>query len=378
MGARLRSWWQQIKKHRVAIGVVAIVLIVAITLIIVGYWFDWTGFSGYNKITVAHTISGTNAGTVIRTEEYQPGKGLWDWLNLLGVLAIPAVVGLGAAWYTAQQGKVSDRENTDNQRETTLQQYVDKMSELLIEKRLRESSPEDEVRTIARVRTITVLFQLDARRIGYVFAFLREAGLMSNTSGSIVSLRDANLRKINFSQATIQEIDLRGAKLSEADFSEADLDLANLNNAILQKANLSGTSLNWANLSGANLSDADLSGAFLWSANLSKARLWAVNLSNAELWEVNLSEATLVKADLSKSSLLDADLTRANLREVDFSGASLLNTDLSGADLSGANLTGAILERANLKGVTGITVEQLESQAKSLKGTIMPDGSIHP
>ena len=26
MGARLRSWWQQIKKHRVAIGVVAIVL----------------------------------------------------------------------------------------------------------------------------------------------------------------------------------------------------------------------------------------------------------------------------------------------------------------------------------------------------------------
>ena len=46
MGARFRSWWQQIKKHRVAIGVVAMVLVVAITLIIVGYWFDWAGFNG--------------------------------------------------------------------------------------------------------------------------------------------------------------------------------------------------------------------------------------------------------------------------------------------------------------------------------------------
>lgn len=53
------------------------------------------------------------------------------------------------------------------------------MSELLLEKKLHSSvSPyeilnlaQDEVRNVARVRTITILFQLDARRIGYVFAF---------------------------------------------------------------------------------------------------------------------------------------------------------------------------------------------------------------
>src|SRR5258708_24102772 len=83
MLSKLRSWWQQIKQHRVAIGVVGIVLVVVITLIIAGYWFDWTGFNGYNKVTIAHTISGINAGTVIKTEEYQPGKALWDWLPLL-------------------------------------------------------------------------------------------------------------------------------------------------------------------------------------------------------------------------------------------------------------------------------------------------------
>ena len=41
MGARLRSGWQKIKQHRVAIAVVAIVFAVVIVLIIAGYWFDW-------------------------------------------------------------------------------------------------------------------------------------------------------------------------------------------------------------------------------------------------------------------------------------------------------------------------------------------------
>ena len=88
-----RSLWQQLKQHRVAIGIVAIVLVmvVVIAFIIIGYWFDWTGFNGYNKVTITHTISGTNTGTITRTEEYQPGKGLWDWLQLL---IIPAVLAL--------------------------------------------------------------------------------------------------------------------------------------------------------------------------------------------------------------------------------------------------------------------------------------------
>src|SRR5258707_8321685 len=151
MRARFRSWWQQIKKHRVAIGVVAIVLVVAITLIIVGYWFDWAGFNGYNKITVAHTISGTNAGTVIRTEEYQSGRTLWDWMQLLIIPVVLAVGGYvinltisrGEQEATRQRAQ-SDREAAekhadiereiaqDNQHGVILQEYINKMSELLL------------------------------------------------------------------------------------------------------------------------------------------------------------------------------------------------------------------------------------------------------
>src|SRR5258708_5037219 len=205
MGAMLCSWWQQIKQHWVAIGVVGIVLVAVITLIIDGYWFDWTGFNGYNKVTIAHTISGTNAGTVIKTEEYQPGKALWDWLQLL---IIPLVLAVAALLFNrantrterqiAKERYEQDQQiSLDKQREDLLQAYLDRMSELLLEKQLHSpTSPyeirnvtRDEVRNVARVRTITILFQLDARRIGYVFAFLREAGLMSTTSESIVTFK---------------------------------------------------------------------------------------------------------------------------------------------------------------------------------------------
>src|SRR5712692_9709064 len=150
MTLKLRSWWEQIKQHLVTILVVAIIVVVAIALIIVGYRFDWTGFNGNNK----------------------SGKTLWDWLNLLGVLAIPVVVGLGTLWFTSQQGKVNNAVSRDSQNETALQAYIDKMSELLLEKKLRESAEDDEVRKIARVRTLTVLPRLDGRRRRSVVQFL--------------------------------------------------------------------------------------------------------------------------------------------------------------------------------------------------------------
>jgi hypothetical protein len=60
MESRFRFWWQQIKQHRVAIGVAGVVLVVVIALIIAGYWFDWTGFNGYNQVTIAHSDNSTH------------------------------------------------------------------------------------------------------------------------------------------------------------------------------------------------------------------------------------------------------------------------------------------------------------------------------
>jgi uncharacterized protein YjbI with pentapeptide repeats len=315
MGGRFRSRWQQIKQHRVTILVVAIILIVAVALIIVGYRFDWTGFNGNSK----------------------SGKTLWDWLQLL---IIPVVLAIGgyvinltisrSEQEATKQRTQSEREAAekraeiereialDNQREAALQAYIDKIAELLLEKKLRESkSEEDEVRKIARVRTLTVLPHLDPKRKGSVLRFLIESNLIDNEK-TIIDLGEA---------------DLSGVHLIRGYFGEINLHKTNLSKAYLYDVILLG-----ANLSEADLSEANLTGIVLFMANLYRA---------------NLHQANLLGAELSK-----ADLSEANLQ----------GTDLCKADMS----------EANLKDATGITLEELEKNARSLKNATMPDGSKHP
>ena len=362
MTSRLRLWWKQIIKQQktklllenaklILITILIYFFLIAlISLIIFGYRFDWTGFNG-NK---------------------QTGKTLWDWLQLLAALAIPIVVGFGAAWFTAQQSKVSAEKNTDNQRESALQAYIDKMSELLLEKHLRDSIEDTEVRKIAQVRTLTVIHSLDGNRKGSVLRFLHESGLIDKDK-RIIDLSFADLRNANLSLANLSQTDLRGACLFKAHLSEANLRKANLSETNLDEANVA--SLSQANLSQANLSEADLSGAKLYDADLNQANLSQATLSGAKLYDADLSQANLSQATLSGATLFRANLSRANLsfanlRKADLSFANLRKADLVEADLSGANLSGANLREAT------VTREQLE-KVKLLGGTIMPDGSKH-
>ena len=189
MGAR-RRW--------MTIGV--IVLVGLIGLIIAGYrlnW-DWTGF---------------NQRIGPQVQQYQPTKTLWDWLQLL---IIPLVLAVAALLFNRATTRTEQKIALDKQREDLLQAYLDRMSELLLEKSLA-TSPSEEARNVARVRTITILFQLDARRIGYVFAFLREAGLMSTEpNSSMVSLSQASLDKINLSQANLKQAAVSKEQLKKA------------------------------------------------------------------------------------------------------------------------------------------------------------------
>ena len=59
---------------------------------------------------------------------------------------------------------------------------------------------------------------------------------------------------------------------------------------------------------------------------------------------------------------------------VNLSKAYLFWTTLKGANMSGAILKGANMSRANMSGASGITNEELEQQAHSLKGATMPNG----
>jgi hypothetical protein len=134
--ARLRSWWQKIQQHPritaviIVAGLLGIVLIVAL---IGGYIFNWpwTGLGPYTPPT--------------KDSNFQRGKTLWDWLQLLGVFAIPLAVGLGTVWFTTKQHQTELQIAENQQRETLLQDYLDRMSELLLKEGLRTIQPNDEV-----------------------------------------------------------------------------------------------------------------------------------------------------------------------------------------------------------------------------------------
>src|SRR5215217_8782461 len=85
-----------------------------------------------------------------------------------------------------------------------LQTYLDKMSELLIDKKLhKKDDPYDVTRVTARAETLAVLRRMDGGRKRIVLLFLREARLINSAprvssghtvSPRIVGLRDADLR----------------------------------------------------------------------------------------------------------------------------------------------------------------------------------------
>src|SRR6266702_1693253 len=200
MGARFRSWWGQIKTHLVSTILIALLAVVLLLVIFGGYKYnwDWTGFN-------------------------RPSKTLWDWLQLLGVLAVPVVVGFGAVWFTTRQTRISE-ENRKQQHDTELQiaeiqqqeellrTYFDKISDLLLDKEL---STNPNIQSIVRARTLAVLYMLNAERKTIVLLFLHDANLLQYVKSFLYSL--------NLSHTDLNRIDLRGANLSDADLRGADL-----------------------------------------------------------------------------------------------------------------------------------------------------------
>jgi hypothetical protein len=228
----------------------------------------------------------------------------------LGGVGTAQMVGIALEDRRRQEARDLEAQRT---REAALQNYFEAVGELLIEKPLRRSSPGDNLSTVVRAQTLSVLEGLDPDRKRILLLFLYESGLIHRDK-PVVSLAVANLR---------------------------------------------GANLSAANLSGANLGRANLRGA-----NLSQARLNEVDLSGAYLYQADLSEA-----DLIRSVLIEANLSGANLR-----GANLYGANLGWTKRSEAGMTDApkiVVEASEDWHIW--TANQL-SGASSLEGATMPDG----
>jgi uncharacterized protein YjbI with pentapeptide repeats len=243
------------------------------------------------------------------------GKPVWDWLDLLLVPLILGIVAVGlTAWFNWQQGeRQNDIENRRAQAEWEL----------------AEQRAQDEALQ-------TYLDQMST--------LLLEQNLSDDKVRTLLRARTLTvLERLDPSRkAQVMRFLLEADLVQSADERVPIIALAG------------------GNLRGSNLRAADLREVDLYSANLSAA---------------NLSDSTLRWADLS-----NADLSPdAELRDADLSHTYLLFADLRGANLSGANLSDAQLRKAdlraaNLQGARGVTNDELEQQAASLKGATMPNG----
>jgi uncharacterized protein YjbI with pentapeptide repeats len=288
------------------------------------------------------------------------GKPVWDWLQLLIVPLMLALISVVFTWQQdARQQRIENQranqvQKIENQRaeaerelaalrneQATLQAYLDQMTTLLLDRNLRGADENSDVRMLARGRTIIVLDVLSEYRQVRALRFLYEARLIQPTSTDeqpVISLNNASINNIKLSHRPF----LGGAELQQAGLSGAKLSHSDLRETHLVAAQLQGTNLEHTDLEGA-----DLSAAFLGRADLSGANLADADLSNAEgLYEKG---------------------TKLWKR-----GAGLIHANLEDANLEGANLEGANLEGANLEGAN-VTSEQLD-QAKSLEGATMPNG----
>jgi hypothetical protein len=139
----------------------------------------------------------------------------------------------------------------------------------------------------------------------------------------------------------------------------------------LYDGSLEGADLSGANLQGAKLEEAKLQGAGLWNADLREARLNGADLRKAKLNGADLQGADLFRASLEGAGLFLANLQRAYLRKANLEGANLEGANLVGANLVGANLIEANLQRVVLYDATVSKDTILPDGTKWTRGTDM-------
>jgi uncharacterized protein YjbI with pentapeptide repeats len=274
-------------------------------LIYLGYSYEWTGF-GQEELPEPKDDS----------KKVRPKKTVWDWMDLLIVPFMLALVTVAFTWFQDNRQTQIEEQRAQSERQieeqraqdAALQDYLGQMSTLLIKNGLLSSGENSEVRTVARARTATVIQRLDSEGNRNVITFLNEAGLTGVGQSPFSLLAEVDLEGAQLRNVVLGGTDLYGGVLSEADLRGALLDQANLNYAFLIKADLRGAYLNETKLEGAFLDNADLRGAYL------------------------------------------------------------KETNFEGTELDGANLEGAYY----------VDEKKLNKQAETLEGAIMPDGSKHP
>lgn len=234
-----------------------------------------------------------------------------DLWSVLELLVVPAF--LGAIAFLFQRAQKGLEEEIARQRREVdiLQEYFDRMSDLMLNHSLRETNEGakslSEPRALARAITLTVLKALDGKRKAQVVRFLIEANLIrphqrwDHESRKTVKqklpvvMKEADLSGLHMPDTILTLVNLREANMSGAElpgvtFSECALHKCDLRNSNLSGVKISHTSLRHADLRGADLRGAELDEGDLFGAKYDRKTKQPSSFSLSEAGAVLVNE----------------------------------------------------------------------------------------
>lgn len=225
-------------------------------------------------------------------------------------------------------------------------------------------------------------------------------------------LRRQDLRGAKLTRVRLRNADLRGARIEDSDLSFVDLSGADLREAVITapasfRVILNGADLRLARITGARIGNdafgearnvkmdrahldrvafsgmlsgasmqgliatqVQFSGAYLATADFTGARLSLVRFGRSQLPNVNFAGARLQGVTFTDSMLNDANFRGAALHEVRFPWTFVGGSDFSGATLSVVDFRDTVLGTADFRGTS--------LQGANLSGVGLECGTLFP
>jgi uncharacterized protein YjbI with pentapeptide repeats len=316
-------------------------------------------------------------GKIVTAYEFQRGRTLWDWMQLL---VVPALLFVAGYWFNK---KLKEREATvalNTERAAALQKYFDAVADLITKGSQSvpsNSSSSDQQPSSAKAGEKSAVGQD------------RKAGTPEALNSNEVTFA---LQGLSLNNVYLKDVDLRGADLRSVDLKDAFIDETTLidkkwqlvwkivNNGFVRKrwdeevnlsnADLAYTCLNGAELGNFNLEGADLRGATFDGAHFEGAKIdkktridskWSLvwKLANDRAGESDPEGRDLSRANLQglrgKKSFREADISQTDLSfavldEPDFRQVIGSRTVFNEAEMTGAKFSRGILLAAEFKG----------------------------
>lgn len=214
------------------------VALLCMALLILGYTFDWTGFSGV-----------IDAGGILK-----PPKLLWDWLDLL---LVPIFLSFSVYFLEDSRRKSEFARELENQRQTIIDNFFEQAIVILTTEAVDPTCLNEMKQKLLRTLVLSAVRQLDGKRKGLVLQFLYETSLILKRAEEdpIVDLNGADLSNAVLAGGNLAECDLRGVNFENANFTNS-----NLLNADIRGSKFTNSDMTGVNLTGAQTHQCDFNG----------------------------------------------------------------------------------------------------------------------